>query len=124
LIDFYGIWCPPCNLYNETIFNTNEFAEQAKKFVLLKLDADADISWNLKSKFKIGGYPTLLIAKINAAGELEEVERIVGYYPPKEFFPRLSLAYQHRNSTDEQRWKGRFEEWLASQLEQKILMKF
>lgn len=119
LIDFYGIWCPPCNLYNETIFNSKEFATQSEKFVLLKLDADAEISWELKSKFKIGGYPTLLIAKVNGAGELEEVERIVGYYPPREFYSRLNQAYQHRNDSPELRWKGRLEELLAAQLEQK-----
>lgn len=119
LIDFYGIWCPPCNLYNETIFGTNEFAEQAKKFVLLKMDADDEKSFELKSKFKIGGYPTFLIAKMNAQGELEEVERIVGYYPPQEFYARLNDAYTHRNDPLEQRWKGRATEYLSALLEQK-----
>lgn len=119
LIDFYGIWCPPCNLYNETIFNTKEFAEQAKRFVLLKLDADSEKSFALKSQFKVGGYPTLVMAKLNAADKLEEIERVVGYFPPKEFYARLDAAYTHRNDTMEQRWKGRFEEWIASLLEQK-----
>lgn len=119
LIDFYGIWCPPCNLYNEMIFNTKEFAEQAKRFVLLKMDADHEKSFELKSKFKIGGYPTLIIATVNDRGALEESERIVGYYPAKEFYTRLNAAYQHRNDPAEQRWKGRLEELLSRELEQK-----
>jgi thiol-disulfide isomerase/thioredoxin len=119
LIDFYGIWCPPCNLYNETIFNTKEFAEVAKKFVLLKMDADGEKSWELKSKFKVGGYPTLVLAKLSPNGTLEEVERIVGYYPPREFYSRLDQALLHLNDTPDVRWKGRFEELLSSLLDQK-----
>ena len=119
LIDFYGIWCPPCNLYNETIFNTKEFAEKTKNFVLLKMDADQEKSFELKSKFKIGGYPTLLIASVSENGSIEELERIVGYYPADEFFSRLALAYQHRNDIPEFRWKGRIEELLMSYLDQK-----
>ena len=119
LIDFYGIWCPPCNLYNEIIFSSKEFAEQAKKYVLLKMDADDEKSWELKSKFKVGGYPTLIMAKENSSGVLEEIGRIVGYYPPNEFYNRLTQAYLHRNDSDEIRWKGRMGELLALRLEQK-----
>jgi thiol-disulfide isomerase/thioredoxin len=49
LIDFFGIWCPPCNLYSETVFPDPRFQKIAKKFVLLKLDADQEVSFPLKS---------------------------------------------------------------------------
>ncbi len=119
LIDFYGIWCPPCNLYDETVFNTPAFAKVAKNFVLLKLDVDDEKSFELKSKFKIGGYPTLLIAKLNEKDSLEEIERVVGYLPLQEFNQKLTKAYQHRNDSQELRWKDRLEEFLSIQLEQK-----
>lgn len=67
LIDFYATWCPPCNILDETVFPDKNFQKIAKNFTLLKLDADSSISWNLKSKFKIQGYPTLVIT--NAKGD-------------------------------------------------------
>lgn len=119
LIDFYGIWCPPCNLYVETIFKTKKFTHYSKKYVLLKMDADDEKSWELKSKFKVGGYPTIIVAQLTSNDSLEEVGRVVGYYPPDEFFSRIESAYLHRSDLPEQRWKGRLEERLASALDQK-----
>ena len=83
------------------------------------MDADSEKSFELKSQFKIGGYPTIIMAKVGASGRLEEVGRVVGYYPPKEFYARLDQAYLHRNDTNEKRWEGRQEELLSLQLEQK-----
>jgi thiol-disulfide isomerase/thioredoxin len=119
LIDFYGIWCPPCNLYNETIFNTADFKKRMRDYVFLKLDADAESSFALKSRFKVGGYPTLILAKADKNGTLIELERIVGYFPPKEFFTKLDRAYAHRSDDEEKRWAGRKIERLQSLLEQK-----
>lgn len=80
-IDFFGIWCPPCNQLDELVFSGAEFKQAAKRFVLLKMDADSEKSWALKSKYKVGGYPTLIMAQVqdNQAGT--EIDRIVGYYP-------------------------------------------
>jgi thiol-disulfide isomerase/thioredoxin len=74
LIDFYGIWCPPCNQLNEMVFNTAEFSKASKNYILLKLDADQPESWALKSKYKIKGYPTVVFADENAG----ELTRLVG----------------------------------------------
>jgi thiol-disulfide isomerase/thioredoxin len=102
LIDFYGIWCPPCNLYNETVFPKKEFTRSAKNWVLLKMDADNPASFALKSRFKIGGYPTLVAvknAKLNDISSLAEIDRIVGYYPLHEFLNMLGDAYANREMT-------------------------
>src|SRR5262249_25000606 len=77
LIDFFGIWCPPCNRLDEEVFSNPSFQKEAHHFVLLKLDADSDLSWDLKSKYKVGGYPTLVFA--NPDGE--ELSRVVGFRP-------------------------------------------
>jgi tetratricopeptide (TPR) repeat protein len=119
LIHFYGIWCPPCNLYHETIFHSKAFKTYTQQFVFLRLDADAESSFALKSQFKIGGYPTLIVARVDQAGTLTEVERIVGYFPPKEFFAKLDRAYAHRADTEASRWNGREVERLQALWEQK-----
>ncbi|NDF15587.1 thioredoxin family protein, partial [bacterium] len=58
LIDFFGIWCPPCNLYSERVFPSAEFKKLRRRFVLLKLDADREESFEWKSRYRVGGYPT------------------------------------------------------------------
>lgn len=92
LIDFFGIWCPPCNQLDELVFSQAEFKQAARKFVLLKMDADHEKSWVLKSKYKVGGYPTLIIAKVedNQAGN--EIDRIVGYYPKNVIISKMNEA--------------------------------
>jgi thiol-disulfide isomerase/thioredoxin len=100
LVDFYGIWCPPCNLFNETVFPSLKFKTAAKNWVLLKMDADAPESFELKSHFKIGGYPTILAIASSTKPEiayLNEIDRIVGYYPANEFVELMSKAYSQRN---------------------------
>ncbi|MBS1958864.1 MAG: thioredoxin family protein [Bdellovibrionales bacterium] len=99
LIDFYGIWCPPCNLFNEVVFPTREFKTEAKNFVLLKMDADAPGSWTLKSHFKIGGYPTIVFA----TSDLDEIDRAIGFFPKGEFVDQMKEAYAHRSMKIEDR---------------------
>ncbi|MGE0631104.1 MAG: thioredoxin domain-containing protein [Pseudobdellovibrionaceae bacterium] len=74
-IDFYAIWCPPCNMFDELVFEEKSFIEKSKPFVKLKLDVDSDVSWNLKSKFAIRGYPTIVVTN----SDLQEIGRVVGY---------------------------------------------
>ncbi len=109
LVDFYGIWCPPCNLYNETVFNQSGFKALSKNWVLLKLDADKETSFPMKSHFKVGGYPTISLVKtVKAASieSLEEIDRIVGYYPLPDFKSLLDSAYASRNQSLEERLAG------------------
>lgn len=75
-IDFYAIWCPPCNMLDELVFDEKAFVEKSKKdFVKLKLDADSDVSWDWKSRYNIRGYPTIVVANT----DLQEIGRVVGY---------------------------------------------
>ncbi len=77
-VHFYGIWCPPCNMLEENVYPTAVFATAAEGFVKLALDADTEISWDWKARFKVGGYPTLLV--LNERGQ--EISRAVGYLAP------------------------------------------
>jgi thiol-disulfide isomerase/thioredoxin len=74
-IDFYGIWCPPCNDLDEHAYPTTAFKAAAADFVLVGLDVDTPQSHDWKSRFKVGGYPTLVIAD----ADLKEIARVVGY---------------------------------------------
>lgn len=95
LIDFFGIWCPPCNMLDEKVFPSSEFQNAAKNFVKLKVDADAEVSWDLKSRYKVGGYPTIVLASADG----DEIGRIVGYRPKAEFAKELKRAWAERENT-------------------------
>lgn len=97
LLDFTGSdWCGWCIKLNKEVFSTPEFAEYAKKnLVLVEVDfprkkalSDAQKKANqaLQDKYKIEGYPTLILLDGNGrkAGEL-------GYLPggPKAFIAAL-----------------------------------
>jgi len=88
LISFHGIWCPACNELEETVFESSDFLQKAKKFQLLKVDADAKTSWALKDKYKVGGYPTVVFT--NPQGD--EIYRVIGYRKPREFFRVMDLV--------------------------------
>lgn len=94
LIDFYGIWCPPCNVMDATVFEKKKFKDAAKDFILLKLDADDPVSWKLKEKYKIGGYPTFIFADSNA----EEISRVVGSRRPGDFYNEMAKAYKLKDA--------------------------
>ena len=99
LIDFYGIWCPPCNQLDETVFSSRPFDQIKDKFVLLKLDADAPASWDLKSKYKIGGYPTVVFT--NSHGE--EISRIVGARPVDYFIAEMNRVLKNKEDSLEKK---------------------
>lgn len=87
-VHFYGIWCPPCNMLEEGVYPTAAFRRASDGFVLLALDADAELSWDWKARFKIGGYPTLLV--LDERGQ--EISRAVGYRSPEALAAFLAEA--------------------------------
>ncbi|MCB0394848.1 MAG: thioredoxin fold domain-containing protein, partial [Bdellovibrionales bacterium] len=86
MIDFFGHWCPPCNLFDENVFEDRDFTVKTGKIVKLKLDVDSDLSWELKDKFKVGGYPTIVMVDKH----LNEIGRVVGYRPKAAFLKWVS----------------------------------
>ena len=95
MIDFYGIWCPPCNELDEKVFPSAKFSHSASRFIRLKLDADQAISWKLKSRYQVSGYPTILLTTSDG----DEITRIVGYRALPEFLATLDTAWKTRDAT-------------------------
>jgi len=67
-------WCPPCNQLKATLFNRADFIEQSKAFVAVGIDGDAPGAQRLGTRFKVRGYPTLIL--FNPAGS--ELTRLPG----------------------------------------------
>jgi tetratricopeptide (TPR) repeat protein len=94
LIYFYTVWCPSCNWVEENIFTQQKIVNFTEKFLCLKINADKKDSWKLKSKFNVGGYPTIVFTNNN----FEETKRIVGIVSYKKFLSILKEVY-YNNAT-------------------------
>jgi thiol-disulfide isomerase/thioredoxin len=80
LLDFYTTWCGSCKGYDKYIFNDSVFRSYlTKDFYSLKLDAELTENKVVVDKYKIGAYPTIIIA--NSEGN--EINRIVGFSDDK-----------------------------------------
>jgi thioredoxin-like negative regulator of GroEL len=67
-------WCPPCNQLKATLFNRADFIEQSKAFVAVGIDGDAPGAQKLGARFKVRGYPTLILFNPNG----NEITRLPG----------------------------------------------
>lgn len=67
-------WCPPCNQLKATLFNRADFIEQSKSFVAVNIDGDARGAQKLGTRFKVRGYPTLILFNPNG----NEITRLPG----------------------------------------------
>ncbi|MEO5968659.1 MAG: thioredoxin family protein [Bdellovibrionia bacterium] len=97
LIDFFGIWCPPCNQLDEIVFASPEFEKQSAGFVKLKLDSDSPESWDLKTKYNVEGYPTVIFASPDG----KELSRIVGFRNEQVFFRYMKNATASNSANHE-----------------------
>jgi thiol-disulfide isomerase/thioredoxin len=76
-------WCPPCNQLKATLFNRQDFAALSRSFVAVHVDGDRPGAQKLGRRFKVSGYPTLVLFSAEAIeltrlpGEAD-VEQVMG----------------------------------------------
>ncbi|PJZ65349.1 DUF3808 domain-containing protein [Leptospira wolffii] len=90
-IDVYADWCGYCKTLKKEIYPKKEVQAEFSKFVLLSLDGDRFP--NLKRKYNVTGYPTLLFLDRN--GSL--TEKIAGMPDSKMVVKTLKNAYAKRD---------------------------
>ncbi len=74
LLYWGAVWCPPCNQLKATLFNRQDFIDRAKGFVAVHVDGDRPGAQKLGSRFKVRGYPTLILM----AADGSEITRLPG----------------------------------------------
>ncbi|WP_061249929.1 thioredoxin family protein [Leptospira alstonii] len=90
-IDVYADWCSYCKTLKNEIYPKKEVQLELSKFVALSLDGDSFP--NLKRKYGIKGYPSILFLDQN--GSL--IDKITGMPDSKMILKLLKNAYARRN---------------------------
>jgi len=88
LLYWGATWCPPCNQLKATFFNRQDFAEASKGFVAVSVDGDLRGAQKLGSRFKVSGYPTVVLFKPDGT----EITRLPGEVEPERMMAVLRLG--------------------------------
>jgi thioredoxin-related protein len=83
MVDVLTDWCKWCIELDNKVYEDHEVADFANaNQINFKIDAEKGEGIEFAKKYKISGYPTVLFLDGNG----NEIDRIYGYYPKKEFF--------------------------------------
>lgn len=95
MIDFYTDWCKWCVELDKKVYTDKDVAEFAnKKQINWKIDAEKGEGIELAKKYAVNGFPTIVFVDGNG----EEVDRIVGYIPAKDFLKRIKEFSEGKNT--------------------------
>jgi len=83
-----AVWCPPCNQVKATIFNRQGFIERSRNFVPVYLDGDSPNGQKLGARFKVRGYPTMILFKPDGT----EITRLPGEVDGERYLDVLGVA--------------------------------
>ena len=81
IVDFWATWCGPCNRLTPVL---EKIASENSDIKIAKADIDNENVKELKEKYEIKGYPTMIIFKNG-----EEVKRILGYREESEILKEI-----------------------------------
>ena len=81
-------WCPPCNQVKATLFKRRDFVDRSSQFVPVYLDGDQPNAQKLADRFRVRGYPTMILFASDGA----EITRLPGEIDPQQYLQALSLG--------------------------------
>ena len=87
-------WCPPCNQVKATLFNRQDFIERSRAFVPVYVDGDSPGAQKLGARFKISGYPTMVLFNPQGA----ELTRLPGEVEGERYTQVLTLGMNAQRS--------------------------
>ncbi len=87
-LDLYADWCFPCKKLERETFSHPSVNKVLKKYLVVKFNIDKPEGRKLVNRFRVARFPTTLMINHNG----REIERVVGFYPPKFFRPALEDA--------------------------------
>ncbi|NLI17097.1 MAG: thioredoxin fold domain-containing protein [candidate division Zixibacteria bacterium] len=95
LVEFYKTGCSWCRKMDDSTFTDKIIIELSDKILFLKLDAGIDTAE--AARFGVTYYPTVVLLKPDG----DEIDRLVGYYPPPDFYNEIQLYLQGRETLED-----------------------
>lgn len=89
IIDTYADWCIPCKELDRFTFANPQVEEEARRFVMLKLDLThgEPVATRAKNNYEIVGVPTIIF--LDGAGKERKDLRLEGFEKPEKFLARM-----------------------------------
>lgn len=97
LLYWGAVWCPPCNRLKAGLFRDPAFVARTRDFIPVYLDGDSPGAQAWGERFKIKGYPTLIVLR----PDLTELTRISGSGDPVEVAAILDAAHNGSANAEE-----------------------
>jgi thiol:disulfide interchange protein DsbD len=92
ILDFYAIWCPPCQEMEKTTFRNPEIVKiAARNFITIRVDLTRSgnpLNQRLLLQYGIKGVPTVIF--LDSQGQERPDLRQVGYLPAEQFLSRMA----------------------------------
>lgn len=88
IIEFYKKNCPFSKMLDDSTFTNKIVIGMADKMVFVKINTDGDSI--LAKDYRVSFSPTIIVAESNG----KEIDRLVGYYAPADFFNEVQLLLQ------------------------------
>lgn len=86
MVDVFTDWCKWCIELDNKVYSNPEVYNFANAHqVNYRIDAEKGEGIEFAKKYNVTGYPTVLFLD----GSGNEIDRIIGYYPEKEFFANM-----------------------------------
>lgn len=96
MIDFYTDWCKWCVELEKKVYTNSEVSAFANNYQInWKIDAEKGEGVDLAKKYQVSGYPTIVFVDGNG----DEIDRIIGYLPVKDFLPSMKDIVSGKNTT-------------------------
>jgi tetratricopeptide (TPR) repeat protein len=88
IIEFFKQGCPWSRMMDDSTFSDKIVIGMADDMLFCKIDADKDSA--AAEQMKVSFYPTFIVCGPDG----KEIDRMVGYYPPGDFFNEVQLFLQ------------------------------
>jgi tetratricopeptide (TPR) repeat protein len=99
IIEFFSKDCPWSKMMADSTFSNKIVIGMSSDMVFARIDADED---SLDAReYNVSFYPTFIVAKPDA----KEIDRLVGYYPPADFYNEVQLYLQGNETLED--YQGR-----------------
>jgi thioredoxin-related protein len=86
MIDFFTDWCKWCVELDKKVYTVADVADFANSNQInWKIDAEKGEGVEIAKKYGVSGYPSVVFVN----GDGEEIDRIVGYIPAKDFLETM-----------------------------------